>query len=55
MKQENCEVNLGVERTLTDSKKYLWRATDEDFFFFFLNSIPLLRRTLQREMLVYLQ
>ena len=30
MNQENCEINLGVERVLTDYNKYLSRATDKD-------------------------
>ena len=40
MNQENCEINLGVERVLTGYNKYLSRATDKDgisiisFFFF---------------------
>ena len=30
MNQENCEINLGVERVLTDYNKYLSRVTDKD-------------------------
>ena len=43
MNQENCEINLGVERVLTDYNKYLSRATDKDgisiIFFFFEKEI----------------
>ena len=30
MNQENCEINLEVERALIDYNKYISRATDED-------------------------
>ena len=30
MNQENCEINLVVERALIDYNKYISRATDED-------------------------
>ena len=35
MNQENCKINLGIERVLIDYKKYLSRATDEDGIVFF--------------------
>ena len=33
--QENCKINLGIERVLIDYKNYLSRATDEDGIVFF--------------------
>ena len=42
MNQENCEINLGVERVLTGYNKYLSRATDKDgisIIFFFEKEI----------------
>ena len=35
MNQENCEINLGVERVLTDYNKYLLRATNKDHIIIF--------------------
>ena len=33
--QENCKINLRIERVLIDYKNYLSRATDEDGIVFF--------------------
>ena len=35
MNQENCEINLRVQRVLTDYNKRLSRATDMDYIVFF--------------------